>query len=157
MTLPEHQFKADLNNADLNNADLDNAHIFSEENIVSPTKLGAWKWMLPLSIALVLAVFAAWHFGWHAKAVTTGVVLLAAASHVFAWILGIITLVPIIGPLLVKVLSLSIIWLLNAVGYLVSYVAIKRGYSKDVLTYRAVTIALITGIVIGFILANLLN
>ena len=147
MTLPEH----------LNNADLDNAHIFSEENIVSPTKLGAWKWMLPLSIALVLAVFAAWHFGWHAKAVTTGVVLLAAASHVFAWILGIITLVPIIGPLLVKVLSLSIIWLLNAVGYLVSYVAIKRGYSKDVLTYRAVTIALITGIVIGFILANLLN
>lgn len=152
MTLPEHQFKADLDNSDL-----DNAHIFSEENIVSPTKLGAWKWMLPLSIALVLAVFAAWHFGWHAKAVTTGVVLLAAASHVFAWILGIITLVPIIGPLLVKVLSLSIIWLLNAVGYLVSYVAIKRGYSKDVLTYRAVTIALITGIVIGFILANLLN
>jgi hypothetical protein len=65
--------------------------------------------------------------------------------------------VPIIGPLLVKVLSLSIIWLLNAVGYLVSYVAIKRGYSKDVLTYRAVTISLITGIVIGFILANLLN
>lgn len=152
MTPPEHQFKSDLNNADL-----DNAHIFSKENIVSPTKLGAWKWMLPLSIALVLAVFAAWHFGWHAKAVTTGVVLLAAASHVFAWILGIITLVPIIGPLLVKVLSLSVIWLLNAVGYLVSYVAIKRGYSKDVLTYRAVTIALITGIVIGFILANLLN
>ena len=135
----------------------DNAHIFNQETITPPTKLGAWKWMLPLSVVLALAVFAAWHFGWHAKAVTTGVVLLAAASHVFAWILGIITLVPIIGPLLVKVLSLSIIWLLNAVGYLVSYVAIKRGYSKDVITYRAVTIALITGIVIGFILASLLN
>jgi hypothetical protein len=135
----------------------DNAHIFSQDAIVTPNKRGAWKWMLPLSIVLILSVFAAWHFGWHAKAVTTGVVLLAAASHVFAWILGIITLVPIIGPLLVKVLSLSIIWLLNAVGYLVSYVAIKRGYSKDVLTYRAVTIALITGIVIGYILASLLN
>ncbi len=114
----------------------DNAHIFTPEAIKPETKRGTWKWMLPLSIVLALAVFAAWHFGWHAKAVTTGVVLLAAASHVFAWILGIITLVPIIGPLLVKVLSLSIIWLLNAVGYLVSYVAIKRGYSKDVLTYR---------------------
>ena len=135
----------------------DNAHLFTEETISSPTKHGAWKWMLPLSIVLALAVFAAWHFGWHAKAVTTGVVLLAAASHVFTWILGIITLVPIIGPLLVKVLSLSIIWLLNAVGYLVSYVAIKRGYTKDVITYRAVTIALITGIVIGYILANLLS
>ncbi|MEI8363510.1 MAG: hypothetical protein WCG35_09870 [Betaproteobacteria bacterium] len=135
----------------------DNAHIFNEETITSPSKRGAWKWMLPLSIILTLAVFAAWHFGWHAKAVTTGVVLLAAASHVFTWILGIITLVPIIGPLLVKVLSLSIIWLLNAVGYLVSYVAIKRGYTKDVITYRAVTISLITGIVIGFILASLIN
>jgi hypothetical protein len=70
--------------------------------------------------------------------------------------LGIITLLPFIGPLLVKVLSLSIIWLLNAIGYLVAYVAIKRGYSKDVLTYRAITIALITGIVIGFLMGSLL-
>jgi hypothetical protein len=67
-----------------------------------------------------------------------------------------ISLVPIIGPLLVKVLSLSIIWLLNAIGYLVSYIAIKRGYSKDVISYRGLTIALITGIVIGFVLASLL-
>lgn len=133
-----------------------NAHIFNEETLAEIPKRGAWKWMLPLTMVLVIAVFAAWHFGWHAKAVTTGVVLLAAASHVFAWVLGIITLVPIIGPILVKVLSLSIIWLLNAVGYLVSYVAIKRGYSKDVLTYRAVTIALITGIVIGFVLGSLI-
>jgi hypothetical protein len=52
------------------------------------------------------------------------------------------------------VLSLSFIWLLNAIGYLVSYIAIKRGYSKDVLTYRAVTIALITGIVIGYVVGH---
>lgn len=133
----------------------DNAHIFSPEEITSPAKRGAWKWMLPLSIVLALAMFAAWHFGWHAKAVTAGVLLLAGLSHLFAWILGIIALVPIIGPILVKVLSLSIIWLLNAVGYLVSFIAIKRGFSKDVLTYRAVTIALITGIVIGYVIGSL--
>ncbi|HNV88048.1 MAG TPA: hypothetical protein PKL53_03695 [Methylotenera sp.] len=133
----------------------DNAHIFSQEEIVSPAKRGAWKWMLPLSITLALVMFAAWHFGWHAKAVTAGVLLLAGLSHLFAWILGIIALVPIIGPILVKVLSLSIIWLLNAIGYLVSFVAIKRGYSKDVLTYRAVTIALISGIIIGYVIGSL--
>jgi tetrahydromethanopterin S-methyltransferase subunit F len=38
----------------------------------------------------------------------------------------------------------------------VSYIAIKRGYSKDVISYRGVTIAFITGIVIGFVLASLL-
>jgi len=54
------------------------------------------------------------------------------------------------------VLSVGFIWLLNAVGYLVSYVAIRRGYSKDVLTYRGLTIAVIIGIVIGFVLGKLL-
>jgi hypothetical protein len=42
------------------------------------------------------------------------------------------------------------------VGYLVALVAIKRGYSKDVLSYRGVTIALIIGIVIGFIIGRLI-
>jgi hypothetical protein len=129
--------------------------IFNQEAIAPPAKRGTWKIMLPLGILLAGVTIAAWHFGWHAKAVTTGVLLFAGLSHLFAWVLGIITLVPIIGPILVKVLSLSIIWLLNAIGYLVSFVAIKRGYSKDVLTYRAVTIALITGIVIGYVIGSL--
>ena len=128
--------------------------IFTEEAI-APPKRGAWKIMLPLSIALGAITYAAWYYGWHAKAVTTGVMLFAALSHVLAWGLGIIGLVPIIGPLIVKVLSLSIIWLLNAVGYLVSLTAIRRGYSKDVLTYRGLTVALLVGIVIGYVIGSL--
>jgi len=125
--------------------------IFDPKEITQPPERGAWKVMLPLSILLLVFIFLAWHFNWHAKAVTAGVLLFGVVSHVLVWIIGVIGLVPFIGPLIVKVLSLSFIWLLNAVGYLVSYVAIKRGYSKDVLTYRAVTIALITGIVIGYV------
>ncbi len=128
--------------------------IFTQETI-APPKRGAWKVMLPLSVALSAIAYAAWYYGWHAKAVTTGVMLFAALSHVLAWGLGIIGLLPIIGPLIVKVLSLSIIWLLNAVGYLVSFTAIKRGYSKDVLTYRGLTVALLVGIVIGYVIGNL--
>jgi hypothetical protein len=56
----------------------------------------------------------------------------------------------------VKVLSIGFVWLLNAVGYLVAFVAIRRGYSKDVLTYRGLTIALIVGIVIGYVLGKLI-
>ena len=90
------------------------------------------------------------------KSVVVGsVVVVGLISNAFAWLLGVIALVPVIGPLIVKILSIGFIWLLNAVGYLVSYVAIKRGYSKDVLTYRGVTIALIIGIVIGYILGKL--
>ena len=125
--------------------------IFNAKEITQPPKRGAWKVMLPLTILLLAFVWAAWYYNWDAKAVTAGVLLFGMASHVFAWVIGIVGMVPFIGPLVVKVLSLSFIWLLNAIGYLVSFVAIKRGYSKDVLTYRGVTIALIVGIVIGYV------
>jgi hypothetical protein len=88
--------------------------------------------------------------------VAAGLVLGAMASHALAALVGVITVVPIIGPLLVKILSIPIIWLLNSIGYLVSVMAIKRGYSKDVLTYRGLTIALITGIVLGYIIGKLI-
>ena len=125
--------------------------IFDQKEISQPPKRGAWKLMLPLSILLLAVIYAAWHFGWHAQAVTAGALLLGVISHALVWVLGVIGLVPFIGPLIVKVLSLSFIWLLNAIGYLVSYTAIKRGYTKDVLTYRGLTIALIVGIVIGYV------
>lgn len=132
-------------------------HIFKHDEIIKPPVRGSWKWTLPLSIVLSVVVFAAWHFNWHVKAVTTSVLLFATVSHVFSWIVAMIGFIPIIGPLIVKVLSIGVIWLLNAVGYLVSYVAIRRGYSKDVITYRALTIALIIGIVIGFVLSSLVS
>ncbi|MDP2153390.1 MAG: hypothetical protein Q8J66_07010 [Methylotenera sp.] len=134
----------------------DNKEIFNPEVITQPPKRGAWKRMLPLSLLLLAVVLAAWYFSWDAKVVTAGVLLFGAISNVFVWILGVIGLVPFIGPLIVKVLSLSIIWLLNAIGYMVSFVAIKRGYSKDVLTYRGLTVALIIGIIIGYVLGNFL-
>jgi hypothetical protein len=84
------------------------------------------------------------------------VVLIGLVSHAFVWLMAVIALVPVIGPIIVKVLSIGFIWLLNAIGYLVAYVAIRRGYSKDVLTYRGLTIAVIVGIVIGFVLGRLL-
>lgn len=137
------------------NTEINKIELFNQDVLIPPPKRGAWKIMLPLSLVLAATIFMAWHFGWHAKAVTAGVLLFAGLTHLFAWALALIALVPIIGPLLVKVLSLSIIWLLNAVGYLVSFVAIRRGYSKDVLTYRTVTIALIIGIVIGYVIGSL--
>jgi len=84
------------------------------------------------------------------------VVVVGLISNAFAWLLGIIALVPVIGPIIVKVLSIGFIWLLNAVGYFVSFIAIKRGYSRDVLTYRGLTVAVIIGIIIGFVLGKLL-
>lgn len=96
------------------------------------------------------------HYKVDRSVIAGSVVAVGLISNAFAWLLGLVALVPIIGPIIVKVLSIGFIWLLNAVGYLVSYIAIRRGYSKDVLTYRGLTVAVIIGIVIGFVLGRLL-
>ena len=112
--------------------------------------------MLPLWCAIGGLVWLGLRFNVDRGVIAASVVVVGLLTHAFAWLLGIIALVPVIGPLVIKVLSIGFIWLLNAVGYLVSYVAIRRGYSKDVLTYRGLTIALVIGIVIGFVLGKLL-
>lgn len=115
-----------------------------------------WKVMLPLWCAIGALVWLGLHFNVDRSVIAGGVVAVGLISNAFAWLLGVIALVPVIGPIIVKVLSIGFIWLLNAVGYLVSYIAIRRGYSKDVLTYRGLTVAVIIGIVIGFVLGRLL-
>jgi hypothetical protein len=115
-----------------------------------------WKVMLPLWCAIGGLVWLGLHFNVDRSVIAGSVLVVGLLSNAFAWLLGIIALVPIIGPIVVKALSIGFIWLLNAVGYLVAYVAIRRGYSKDVLTYRGLTIAVIIGIIIGFVLGKLL-
>lgn len=111
--------------------------------------------MLPLWIVMGGMVWLGLYFKVDRSVIAGSVVAVGLISNAFAWLLGLVALVPIIGPVIVKVLSIGFIWLLNAVGYLVSYIAIRRGYSKDVLTYRGLTIAVIIGIVIGFVLGKL--
>ncbi|MFN3751622.1 MAG: hypothetical protein ACK4SR_09625 [Thiobacillus sp.] len=115
-----------------------------------------WKIMLPLWGAIAGFVWLGLNFNVDRSVIAGSVVAFGLLSNAFAWLLGVIALVPVIGPIIVKVLSIGFIWLLNAVGYLVSYIAIRRGYSKDVLTYRGLTVAVIIGIVIGFVLGRLL-
>jgi hypothetical protein len=84
------------------------------------------------------------------------VILIGIAGQAFAALVAWIGLVPLVGPLIAQVLTLPFIWLLNGIGYLVSLVAIKRGYSKDVINYRMATVTLIIGIIVGYILGKLI-
>lgn len=125
------------------------------DQLFAPPTRGSWKIMLPVWGLLILLVWVGLHFGVDQRVLAGGVLLLGFLSSALAWLVGVIGLLPLVGPLIVKVLAIPIIWLLNALGYLVSYIAIRRGYSRDVLTYRGLTIALIVGIVIGYIFGRL--
>lgn len=113
-----------------------------------------WRVMVPAIFIILGLIYLAQHYQIDTKVIAGGTVVLGVLSGVFAWLVGVVGLIPLIGPLIVKILSIGFIWLLNAIGYLVAYIAIRRGYSQDVLTYRGLTIALLIGIVIGYIIAQ---
>jgi hypothetical protein len=121
-----------------------------------PGWIKSWKVMVVLWLVMLGLAWIALRYNVDKSVIAGSMLVVGLVSNAFAWLLGIVALVPIIGPLIVKVLSVGFIWLLNAVGYFVSLIAIRRGYSRDVLTYRGVTIALIIGIVIGFVLGKLI-
>ena len=133
------------------------AHLPEMPHVDTPSEARWWrnaKIMLPLWIAIGFLVALGIHYQVDGRVIAGGVLLVGVLSNAFAWLAGLVMLVPVIGPIIVKVLSIGFIWLLNAIGYLVAFVAIRRGYSKDVLTYRGLTVALIVGIVIGYVLAQ---
>ncbi|MGB0127942.1 MAG: hypothetical protein WBP72_09915 [Rhodocyclaceae bacterium] len=116
---------------------------------------GNWKVMVPLRLLIGIVIWLGFHFDIDDRVIPGGVFVFGLLLNAYAWMLSIVAMVPIIGPLITKALSIGFIWLLNAIGYLVALIAIKRGYLKDVLTYRGLTIALIVGIVIGYVLGRL--
>ncbi len=139
---------------------LENSVFPPEATPVAKLRVRPWwrsyKVMVPLWIAMIGLTWLALEKNVDKSIIAGVLVVVGLISNAFAWLLGIVALVPIIGPLIVKILSIGFIWLLNAVGYRVSYIAIRRGYSRDVLTYRGLTVSVIIGIVIGFVLGRLL-
>ena len=77
-------------------------------------------------------------------------------TNVFAGLSILTTSIPIIGPIIVKLFAIPFFWMLNLTGYFTSLVAIKKGYGKTIMSHRIITITLLAGIVIGYVLGHLI-
>jgi hypothetical protein len=88
--------------------------------------------------------------------IAVAVVIFGIIANAFTGLAAIIAMVPVVGPLIIKVLSLPLFWLLNALGYFVSVVAIRKGFGRDVVNYRIITVIFLIGFAVGFILAKLI-
>ncbi|MFQ6612853.1 MAG: hypothetical protein ACE5D2_07095 [Fidelibacterota bacterium] len=107
-------------------------------------------------ILILVVIMIALKLGIDEKVVVFMTLILGLFTHVFAGLGAIIAAVPLVGPFIIKVLTIPFFWILNALGYFVSVVAIKKGYSKEVINSRTLTIAVLVGIVIGYILGHLI-
>ena len=114
-----------------------------------------WKHILVWFLFLV-AIIVALYFGVEKKVVLLVTVVLGVFTQFFTGISALIALVPFVGPLIVKVLAIPFFWLLNGLGYFVSIVAIKKGYSKELVGSRVLTFAVLVGLVLGYIIGHII-
>ena len=96
------------------------------------------------------------YFQWDFRAITIITLLLGYITNVFTGLVALIGFIPIVGPLIVKVLTIPFFWLINSMGYFTSAYAIKKGYGRDIVQHRLMTFSLLIGIIIGYILGHLI-
>ena len=115
-----------------------------------------WKilfWGILFSLIVAALVYGP-EYGINQRIVVLITVVLGIFTQVFTGITSLIALIPFFGPFILKVISIPIFYILNAVGWIVSGVAIKKGYVNELSKSRTVTLALLIGIIIGYILGN---
>jgi hypothetical protein len=81
--------------------------------------------------------------------------LVGLLTSAFTGLIAILGLIPWIGPLILKVLSIPFIWLMNGAGYFAAIFLAQRGHSRSVVDSRVLTYVFLIGIVIGFIIGKI--
>jgi len=115
-----------------------------------------YKFHILLWVLIGVAVVVALQYGVDEKIVVFTTLVLGIFTQVFAGLGALIAMIPIIGPILIKVVTIPFFWMINALGHGVSIVAIKKGYTNELVKSRVLTIALLIGIVLGYIMGNLI-
>ena len=115
-----------------------------------------YKFHILLWILIGVSVVVALQYGVDEKIVVFTTLILGIFTQVFAGLGALIAMIPIIGPILIKIITIPFFWMINALGHGVSIVAIKKGYTNELVKSRVLTIALLIGFVLGYIMGNLI-
>ena len=106
-------------------------------------------------IAIAGILFLAFYFGIDKNILLFIVFIIGVVTEIFAGLGALIATIPIIGPMVIKVISIPFFLILNALGTLISGIAIKKGYKAEFAKGRIITLALLIGIIIGYIIGNI--
>ena len=101
-------------------------------------------------------IFAASYYGIDKKIIVFTAFIIGVFTEIFAGIGILVAAIPVVGPMIIKIVSIPIFWILNALGTLVSGIAIKKGYATELAKGRIMTLALLIGMIIGYIIGNLI-
>ena len=122
--------------------------------------ISSLKWKIVLWILLFTMIYLAFsygkQYGINERIIILATLVLGVITQIFTGITSLIAIIPYFGPFILKVISIPIFYFLNALGWVVSAIAIKKGYVNELSRSRTVTFALLVGIIIGYILGNII-
>ena len=122
--------------------------------------ISSLKWKIVLWILLFTMIYLAFsygkQYGINERIIILATLVLGVFTQIFTGITSLIAIIPFFGPFILKVVSIPIFYFLNALGWVVSVIAIKKGYVNELSRRRTVTFALMVGIIIGYILGNII-
>ena len=122
--------------------------------------ISSLKWKIVLWILLFTMICLAFsygkQYGINERIIILATIVLGVFTQIFTGITSLIAIIPFFGPFILKVVSIPIFYFLNALGWVVSAIAIKKGYVNELSRSRTVTFALLVGIIIGYILGNII-
>ncbi len=112
------------------------------------------KFVLWVMVAMLISL--ALYYGIDKKLIVLVAFIIGVFTEIFAGIGILVAAIPVIGPMIIKIVSIPIFWILNALGTLVSGLAIKKGYATELAKGRIMTLALLIGMIIGYIIGNII-
>tara|TARA_B100000029_G_scaffold61174_2_gene55008 strand:- start:1385 stop:1708 length:324 start_codon:yes stop_codon:yes gene_type:complete len=89
------------------------------------------------------------------RIITIITITIGYITNFFSSLLLLIGLIPIIGPMIIKIFTLPTFWLINGLSYFTSAYAIQQGYGEILFKQKIVILILLLGVVIGYILGNI--
>jgi hypothetical protein len=111
--------------------------------------------LIALAITVLIAV-AGWLAGMEGRLLAAVATLFGLLTSAFAGLAALIGLIPWLGPLILKVLSIPFLWLMNGAGYFAAFFLMKQGHGRSVVDSRMLTYMLLVGIVLGYIIGKLI-
>ena len=111
------------------------------------------KILLLIFISSIFSI--AFYYGIDKKLLVFAAFILSVFTEVFVGVSVLIATIPVVGPMIIKLVTIPVFWVFNAMGTLISGIAIKKGYATEMARGRILTLALLIGITIGYIIGDL--
>ena len=107
-------------------------------------------WLL-LTTAFIFST----NYGIDKKIIVFIAFVISVFTEVFVGLSALVATIPVVGPMIIKIVTIPVFWIFNAMGTLVSGLAIKKGYATELARGRVLTLALLVGTILGYIIGNL--